>query len=30
LPDLVDEIIRVAQKSDDEVRHAAIVREIRF
>ena len=30
LPDLVDEIIRVAQKSDDEVCHAAIVREIRF
>ena len=25
LPDLVDELIRVAQNSDDEARHAAIV-----
>jgi hypothetical protein len=30
LPDLVDEIIRVAQKSNDEVRRAAIVQTIRF
>ena len=30
LPDLVDEIIRVAQKSNDEVRHAAIVQMNRF
>ena len=30
LPDLVDEIIRVARESNDEVRRAAIVQAIRF
>ena len=30
LPDLVDELIRVAQKSNDEVRRAATVQTIRY